>query len=560
MDAGAPSAVDPLASGWEALAQGDWETALAAFARAIDQDETPEALEGLGFAAWWLNDAPAAFQARERAYRRFHERGDPRGAARVAIWLSIDHTIRRGEHAIASGWLHRAASLLADLEPGPEQALLACWDAHLAIEVERDAGRALRLCQEAAGLARSLGAGDLVVLAQACEGYVRVCQGDVAGGMRLLDAASAAAVGGDVNDPDTMTMTCCYLISACERVRDVDRAAQWCDKLREIAVRWSYQAMFSYCRTHYAGVLIWRGAWPEAETELTAATEELAATLPAMAPRGIARLAELRRRQGRWEEAASLYDRLDQHPLYMLGSALALLGRAALALDRGDPVTASQLSQRYLRAVGSDDLLDRVAGLELLIRAHVAQGDHERARHGVQELAKTSDLVPTAPLQGATRFSEGVVAVATGNYEEARQRFEDAVDCFTRSGAPYETARARLELASVQAALGRTEAAADEARAALATLQSLGALHDATRAANLIALTSEPPLAPATMLTARERDVLRLIAQGMSDKEMASALGLSRHTIHRHVSNILTKLDQPSRAAAVAYASQHGLI
>lgn len=551
---------DPVAFGWEALARGDWDAAMASFQEAIAQEETPEALEGLGFAAWWLNDAATAVWAREQAYRQFHAVGDPRGAARVAIWLSMDHVIRRGEQAIGNGWLQRAARLLEDLEPGPEQALLSAWGAHIAIVVERDAGRALRLCQDAATLARSLDALDLFVLAQACEGFVRVCQGDVATGMRLLDEATAAAVGGDLSDPDTMTLTCCYLISACERVRDVDRAAQWCDKLREIADRWSYHAMFAYCRTHYAGVLISRGAWDEAEDELTAATEELAGTLPAMASEGIARLADLRRRQGRWEEAERLLARLDTLPLRMLGSALGLLGRAALALDRGDALAALQHTERYLRLVGMEDRLERVAGLELLVRAHIARGDHERANAALQELTAISDLVLAPALQAARHFSAGVVAVATGDHEEARKRFEDAVDLFDGSGAPYEAARVRLELASVQAGLGRFEPAANDARAALVTLRALGAVHEAERAANLIAQQQEPAQLAGRMLTARELDVLRLVARGLSDKEIAGELGLSRHTVHRHISNILTKLDLPSRAAAVAHAAQRGLL
>ena len=187
------------------------------------------------------------------------------------------------------------------------------------------------------------------MLAQASLGFAMVCEGDIAEGMRLLDEATAAAVAGEMTDPDAIVTTCCYLISACERVRDYDRAAQWCDRAIRLADRWSYRFMFAYCRTHYAGVLIWRGAWPEAEAELEAATGELAATFPAMAAEGIARLAELRRRQGRIEEAHALLDRLDTHPLRALGSKLALLGRAALALDRGDPTAAIDLAERFLR-------------------------------------------------------------------------------------------------------------------------------------------------------------------------------------------------------------------
>ena len=153
-----------------------------------------------------------------------------------------------------------------------------------------------------------------------------------------------------------------------------------------LAERWSYRFMFAYCRTHYAGVLIWRGAWPEAEAELEAATGELAATFPAMAAEGIARLAELRRRQGRAEDAEALLDRLDAQSLRALGGKLALLGRAALALDRGDATTAIDLAERFLRGVPSEDQVERIDGLELLARAQAARGDQAQAARSVAEL------------------------------------------------------------------------------------------------------------------------------------------------------------------------------
>jgi ATP/maltotriose-dependent transcriptional regulator MalT len=478
----------------------------------------------------------------------------------------MDHVTRRGESAIANGWVQRAYRLLDGLDPGPEQVLVMAWDAHMAIIVDHDAAKASRLGADAAALARSLGAIDLTMLAQACEGFARVCAGDLAAGMRLLDEATLAAVNGEMTDIDAITLTCCYLIYACERVGDLDRARQWCDRLSQIAVGWSYQAMFAFCRTHYAGVLIARGDWPQAEVELAAATDVLDATHPALAVEGIVRLAELRRLQGRLDEAAALLARLDEQPLRMLGSTQALLGRAALSLDQGNSGAAIDLADRYLRAVPPEDRLARVAGLVLLVRAQAAHGDHHGAVQSLREVVAISALVPTPPLRAAASFSEGTVAVANGDYEKARQRFEDAVDLFERSGAPYEAARSRLELASVLSGLGRTDAATTEVRAARDALHRLGAARDADRAANLIQQMQQRQSdrvrhsEPVPELTAREREVLRLVAQGLSDREMAAALGLSEHTVHRHVANILTKLDLPSRAAAVARAAHHGVL
>jgi DNA-binding CsgD family transcriptional regulator/tetratricopeptide (TPR) repeat protein len=555
-----------LQSGWEALAHGAWDKAHACFTAAVNYAATAEALEGLGFAAWWLNETAETFRVREEAYRRYHEQEDRRGAARVATWLAMDHFTRRGEHAIASGWMQRAYRLLDELDPGPEHVLVMAWDAHMAILVEHDAAKASRLGAEAAALARSLGNIDLAMLAQACEGFAWVCAGEIATGMRLLDEATLAAVNGEMSDIDAITMTCCYLIYACERVRDVERAAQWCDKLRQITIAWSYHAMFAFCRTHYAGVLMARGEWAQAESELTTAIEVLGGTHPALAVEGIVRLAELRRLQGRLGEAATLFARLEEHPLRMLGSTPALLGRAALALDQGAPVVAIDLAERYLRAIQPEDRTARATGLELLVRAQAAHGDHHAAAGSLREVVAISTLVPTLPLRAAASFSAGTVAVGNGDYKEARQRFEDAVDLFERSGAPYEASRSRLELASVLAGLGRTEAAAAEAIVARDTLRRLGAAREADRATALTHQRTEDRdgrvrrLGPAPALTAREREVLRLVAQGLSDKEMAAALGLSEHTVHRHVANILTKLDLPSRAAAVARAAHHGVL
>ncbi len=286
-----------------------------------------------------------------------------------------------------------------------------------------------------------------------------------------------------MTDPDAMTLSCCYLIYACERVRDHDRAAQWCDHLRQIAVRWGYHAMFSFCRTHYAGVLISRGDWPEAESELLAATEELAATHPAMAVEGIAPLAELRRRQGRLDDASTLLARLDDHPLRMMGTTMALLGRAAVALDRGDPATAAAFAERFLRAVPAGDRLGRVSAFEVLIRSRVMLGDREGAASALREMDALTTGIAMPALHAAARFGEGVVAVATGDYDTARRRFDDAADLFARSGAPYEVAQSRLELASVLSGMGQTDVAGVEATAAHEALQRLGAQREAERAA-----------------------------------------------------------------------------
>jgi LuxR family transcriptional regulator, maltose regulon positive regulatory protein len=564
MNVTADQILDPLGAGWQALADGAWEDARVHFVAALGQEETAAALEGLGWAAWWLNDVPVTFDARERAYRRYREDADNRAAARMAVSLAADHFLRRGEHAIADGWFQRAHRLLDGLDPAPEHAVLAIWESYVAIIFHHDTATARQLGAQARALAESLGIIDLEMLAQASLGFATVCEGDIAEGMRLLDEATAAAVAGEMTDPDAIVTTCCYLISACERVRDYDRAAQWCDRAIRLADRWSYRFMFAYCRSHYAGVLIWRGAWPEAEAELEAATGELATTFPAMAAEGIARLAELRRRQGRMKESQVLLDRLDTQPLRTLGSRLALLGRAALALDQGDPTTAIDLAERYLRGVPAGDRVERIDGLELLARAQAARGDHAQATRSMAELRAITDAIATPSLQAMASHVDGVMTAARGDYDDARRRFEDAVDLFDAGGARYEAARSRLGLANALAAVERPDAAVREAQAALTILEQIGADRERERATALLrhlkVATPERAENAAAGLTRREMEVLRLVAQGLSDKEVAAGLGLSEHTVHRHIANVLNKLDVPSRAAAVAQVAQQGLL
>jgi DNA-binding NarL/FixJ family response regulator len=582
---GAQPAPDHLGAAHQALARGAWELARAWFKQALEREETPEALEGLATAAWWQQDAAATFPARARAYQLYRARGDRRGAARVAAFHAVDYCSLRAEPAIANGWIQRARRQLDGLEPCPEHAMLALWEGHITLSVQNDTAQARGLGLQGAALARAVGALDWEMVGLALEGLTLVIEGQVAAGMSRLDEAATAAVAGEMTDLDAIGTVVCYLIYACERVRDYERAAQWCDLVKQVSARWSYRLMFSLCRTHYAGVLIWRGGWPEAEATLTAAASDLAALHPAAAAEALARLAELRRRQGRLAEAAALFETAEAQPLRRLASKYVLLGRAALALDQDDAATAADLAERFLRGVASADRIERVAGLELLVRAWTAQQRVEQASQALVELRAIVAEVPTEPLRALAKGVEGVVAAADGDHQTARQRFEDALDLFDRAGAPYEAAQARLDLAATLAALGRPTAARREARAALLALRRLGAARAAERAAALLhglaGATPGPdrppdraeagretryPLADAALalagLTPREREVLALVATGRSNQAIAAELVLSVRTVERHVSTIYEKLGahgKVARAVATAYALRQGL-
>jgi ATP/maltotriose-dependent transcriptional regulator MalT len=481
----------------------------------------------------------------------------------MAAALAMDYCTFRGEAVLASGWIRRAERLL-DGEPRQELIGLLIVKAHMALMIDHDPATAHAFATEARSLGKEVGSIDLEMLGLAYEGLALVKLGKVAEGMRCLDEATVAAVSGEMSDVDATCTACCCLIYACEKTRDIERAAQWCSQLEELSQRSSYRAMFALCRTHYAGVLIWRGAWAEAELVLKEALGELERTHRAIAAEALVMLAELRCRQGLLDEAAALFKRAETHPYRMLAYSPCMLGRTAMALEQEDAEAALDLVGCFLRTIPADDQLERAAGLELLVRAHAALGNSDKAAQAVQELRSVTTAIATGPMQAALRFAEGLVARAA-DPETAKSCFEDAVELWTRSGAPFEAARGRLELARTLFGLGRRTAAIAEVRIATESLHAIGALRAAKRAQAVAhefdgtagqAIDSGAPC----RLSGREIEVLRLAAQGHTNKQIAKHLCRSEHTVHRHLANILTKLDLPSRAAAVSYAARRGLL
>ncbi|MEX2540523.1 MAG: LuxR C-terminal-related transcriptional regulator, partial [Trueperaceae bacterium] len=266
------------------------------------------------------------------------------------------------------------------------------------------------------------------------------------------------------------------------------------------------------------------------------------------------RLGELRRRQGRWEEAESLFQDHAFHPFAQLGSA-------ALELDRGNSLPALNLVQRFLRNLSSEDRTSRATALDVLARTQLALGDIDHAAATVDELTTIAGQIDTLPLRASALVTQGLLSAAREEHDPARELLEDAADLFDRSGAPFEGGRARLELARTLARLERVDDARREAAAARDAFRTLGAKHEARSAATLLAdLEPAVPGRGQQLLTPRERQVLTLVSQGLSNREIASHLSLSSHTVHRHVANILNKLGLSSRAAAVGFAHSHDLL
>jgi LuxR family transcriptional regulator, maltose regulon positive regulatory protein len=428
---------ESIERGRDALARGGWGEARVCFEQALERSHSAEAWDGLSWACWWLEDGARTIEAREHAYRLYKDAGDRRGAARMAIWLASDHLDFRGEEAVAQGWFGRANRILDDLSPVPEHGWLAAFEAEMALAAG-DTATAVRHGSRARELGRELGITDLEMLGLATEGLGLVTEGEVADGMRRLDEATAAALGGEYDELHGVCWTCCYLIYGCERVRDYDRAAQWCRKVEEFTERMRVQFVNGVCRAHYAAVLTWHGNWDVANELLLKATSDLAAARPAWAPEGIVRLADLRRRQGRFKEAEQLFSEAETH-------ALAAVGMAELALDRGDPEAAIPLVERMLRQLPPENRTQRAAALELAVRAKAATGDVDGARIHLEELRSVADAVPTSPLRAAASFCDGVVAAAAGDNDSAAGSLEDAVALFASGDAPFELGRARTE-------------------------------------------------------------------------------------------------------------------
>jgi DNA-binding CsgD family transcriptional regulator len=540
---------DAVAAGLAAYEAGDWSTASDTLS-AVDA-LPPDAYVTLARARWWLDDPTGAIGAWEQAYTAFlRRRGGPddrRAAARAAVAIAREYTAALGNRVAANGWLQRAGDAIRDEEPCVESGWIQLAEA----ERMADPADSMPLAEAGLAAARLFGDPALEIHALARLGICAVRQGRINEGMDRLDAALAAATGGEADDPRILGDVFCDVVEACTLTADMSRVERWLEVFNEYMERHQHPPLLSFCMVCDAEDRFTKGEWDKAEAALIAALEPITAGAQrARCVHPAALLSEIRVSQSRFEEADQLMTGLEDLPEMTIP-------RASLFLARGEPAVAVAELHRRLNAAGHDNLL---AGpiLAALTEAEIAHGDLPAAAVAQEALAALAQVSERARDDADAALAAGRVAAADGRAAMARAEFERALDAFAKLEIPLEAARARLEIAQLM----RTDEPAlaiEEARVALSAFDQIGAVREADTAASLLrelGATGRAGPKGLERLTKREREILGLLGQGLTNAEIAARLFISTKTAAHHVSNVLAKLGVRNRSEAAAYAQR----
>jgi DNA-binding CsgD family transcriptional regulator/tetratricopeptide (TPR) repeat protein len=484
-----------------------------------------------------------------QGYRESLRIGEPTRAARFAFWLG--HGLMfEGRTSESSGWFTRARQLFADLAGEQlEHGYLLIPDG-LEQMFGGNSEAANATFAAAQDIARRHSDPTLLAMAGHCRGRALIRLGHIGEGMAVLDEVMIAVTSDEVW-PLAVGDLYCGVLEACHDVLDLRRAqewtgalSRWCDRQVDLA---PYRGP---CQVYRAEVMQFHGSWSDALAEAQRACEWL--SLP-VSPEGPAdafyRVGELYRLRGQYAEADEAYrqaSRLGRQPepgLPLLWMARGQLGPAHTALHRA-------LEEET-------DLARRAGLLDAIIQVLLAQGDVAQARLWATELGDIATALGAPVARASHLTAEGAALLAEREPGAALVPLRQAWTEWQRLEAPYDTARVRLLIGCAYRDLGDQESAAMELDAARWVFQQLGALPDLARIDTLVSHT-EAKQTPGG-LTVRETEVLRLIAAGCTNKEIAATLVISEHTVARHVQNMLAKLSSPSRAALAAFAVEHGL-
>ena len=536
---------DRIADLRAAVAAQDWQAAYDG--STPDSSDAPEVeadrADLRADAAWWLGRLDDCIEARERAYRLYEELGDAERAGQCAVWLYEHHSFVV-KPAIAGAWLRRARRVLESERESTAYGALLLREAEWA-HGSGELARASELASDVVALARRLKSADLEAEGLQTKGRVLIDSGDVADGMGHLDEAMLFAVEGRLR-PYSTGKVYCSLISACEELGDLDRAAEW----TEATMKWAAQAPFAIfpgiCRVHRAVVLKRGGALADAEREAMLAGEELLRTHRPNSAAAYAEVGDIRRRLGDLERAEEAFDRAQE----LCGRACG--ERALLSLAQGRITAAVSTAAECMRATG-DASLARARVLPIYVQVLIASGDPGAAAQAVDELEAIAAKFGTPFLRATYASTRGRWQLAAADPDAVRT-LQSAVDAWQALDVPYEVATARTLLGQALR-LGDDEAGAAEAFAQAAEqFDAIGARLDARQ------VYGSAKVALPAGLSEREVEVLRLIASGLTNNDIAGQLHLSVKTVSRHVSNIFTKIGATSRSGATAFAFEHDLV
>ena len=504
-----------------------------------------EATSARALEAHRAGDIATAIALHEEAYRLLLVEGRTLAAGRVARTRAYQ-CVLDGADPEAAGWLGRARRLTGEHQDPVEEAWLAVFDAMGLADPEEARRRLVGL----AAHARDLGAADLECDALALRGQLDVLAGRVTQGMAALDEALLAVCAGEVAEPVVVEGACCLMLWACEVTADVDRAEQWLARLDRHAAQGGGVGLRPVCRSYQGGILAVAGRWAEAEAALRTALDPPHDTYRFVTHNALVRLADLRVREGRWEEAEVLLREVD-------GAIDAALVHATLDRLRGRPALARE---RIARALPSADPVARSRLLALEVHVELDAGDLAAARQALVALQEAGTGGPAAT--ATVELAAGAVGCAAGETAEGLDRLRRAVTGFDRARMPWELATARMTLAEAMLGVGvDVEVPLAEATEALRTAQELGAARLVDRAAALLRSLGRPirvgPRGTAD-LTHREQEVLDLLGAGLSNPAIAEGRVISRKTVEHHVSRVLSKLGLRNRAEAAAHAVRGG--
>jgi len=512
--------------------------------------ETPlglDDLEHLAIATYLVGEYAESMGISQRGYRESIRANDVGRAVRSAFWVAVEH-LGRGEMAPAAGWLAKAERLVAEGEAERVESgylLVAAAVRSLAMG-DPDAARSAY--ERAAQIGKNFADPDLFVLAQVGVGESLIGLGEVDRGIGLMDEVMVDATAGDVS-PVIVGIAYCSVIAACHHVFDVRRAQEWTAALDSWCESQPQLVHFrGLCLLNRAELRQFHGAWERAAAETREASERLAETDESLAE-AMYQTAELHRLRGAFADAEAAYRRASR-----LGRRPEP-GIALMRLAQGrHQVAAATLTRATDEATG---IFARARLLEPLIEVLLATGSTSAARLAADEMLQIAGDIGAPLVTAMAERANGDVLLAEGDPRAALAALRPSWTKWQALDAPYEAARTRVLVGLACRALDDADAAALELDAAADAFRELGALPDLARVETLRA---KPARLPAAGLTVREVEVLRLVASGKTNREVAADLVISDRTVARHVSNIFDKLGVPSRAAATAYAYEHGLI